>query len=62
MNQKHSESLYHANADVTLVEENVLQINRGITTNVHVNVKNIMIMKKITHGILLHVVVKMENI
>ena len=62
MNQKHSESLYHANVDVTLVEENVLQINRGITTNVHVIVKNIMIMKKIIHEILLHVVVKMENI
>ena len=30
--------------------------------NVNVSVKNVMYVKKITFGILLHVVVKMENI
>ena len=41
---------------------NVIQINGGITVNVDVSVKNIMYVKKIIFGILLHVVVKMENI
>ena len=41
---------------------NVIQINGGITVNVDVSVKNIMFVKKIIFGILLHVVVKMENI
>ena len=42
--------------------ENVTQIRGRITTNVDVNVKNIMYMKKIMFGILLHVIVKIENI
>ena len=44
------------------MEENVIQINGGITINVDVNVKNVMYVKKIMFGILLHVIVKMENI
>ena len=40
-------------------EENVIQINGGIMINVDVSVKNV---EKIMFGILLHVVVKMENI
>ena len=44
------------------MEENVTHINGGITIYVDVNVKNIMYVKKIIFGILLHVVVKMENI
>ena len=44
------------------MEENVIQINNGIMINVDVSVKNIMYVKKIIFGILLHVVVKMENI
>ena len=45
------------------MEENVIQINSGITINVvDVRVKNIMYLKKTMLGILLHVVVKMENI
>ena len=44
------------------MEENVIQINRGITINVNVSVKNFMFVKKIMFGILLHVAVKMENI
>ena len=45
------------------MEENVIQINSGITINVvDVRVKNIMYLKKTMLGILLHVVAKMENI
>ena len=48
----------HANVNVNLMEENVTQINGGIT----ISVKNVMHVKKIIFGILLYVVVKMENI
>ena len=51
--------MYHAN--VNLMAENVIQINGGIMINVNVSVKSVMYMKKIIFGILLHVVVKMEN-
>ena len=44
------------------MEENVIQINGGITINVDASVKNIIYVKKIILGILLHVVVKTENI
>ena len=44
------------------MEQNVSQINGGITINVDVSVKNIMYVKKIMFGNLLHVIVKMENI
>ena len=44
------------------MEKNVVQINGGITINVDVSVKNVMHVKKIIMGILLHIVVKMENI
>ena len=52
------------NVDVSLMEENVIQINSGITKNVDVNVKNIIYMyvKMIIFGILLHVVAKMVTI
>ena len=43
-------------------EENVIQINGGITINVYVSVKYVMYVEKIIFGILLHVVVKIENI
>ena len=49
------------NVNIDLMEENVIQINDGITINAYVNVKNIIYVKKIKFGILLHVVVKMEN-
>ena len=42
--------------------KNLNQINDGITINVYVSVKNIMYVKKVIFVILLHVVVKMENI
>ena len=44
------------------MEENVIQISGGITINVNVSVKNVMYVKKIIFGILLHVVLKMVNI
>ena len=44
--------------NVDLMEENVIQINSGITINVDVSVKNAMYVKKIMFGILLHVIAK----
>ena len=44
------------------MEKNVIQINNGITINVDVSVTDIIYVKKIIFGILLHVAVKMENI
>ena len=44
------------------MEENVTQINSGITTNVDVSVKNVMYVEKIIFGILLYVAEKMINI
>ena len=44
------------------MEENVIQINGGITINVDVSVKNNIYVKNIIFGVLLHVVVKMGNI
>ena len=42
--------------------KNLIEINGGITVNFDVSVKNIIYAKKIMFGILLHVIVKMENI
>ena len=44
------------------MEENVIEINVGITKNINVIVKSVMYVKKIMFGILLHVAVEMENI
>ena len=44
------------------MEENVIQINGRITINADVSVKIVMYVKKIMLGILLHVIVKTENI
>ena len=62
MNQKHEQSIYHTNVNVDLMEENVIQTNGGISINANVSVKNVMYVKKIIFQILLHVVVKVENI
>ena len=43
------------------MKQNVIQINGGITINVNVSVKNITYVKKILFGILLDLIVKMEN-
>ena len=44
------------------MEENVFKVNDGIVVNVDVSVKYVMYVKKILFGILLHEIVKMENI
>ena len=43
-------------------EKNVIQINGRTSVNVDVSIKNVVYLKKIILGILVHVVVKMENI
>ena len=62
MNQKYEQSIYHANVNVNLMEGNLIQVSSGITINVDMSVKNIIHVKKIIFGILVHVFVKMENI
>ena len=42
--------------------ENLIQIKSEITINVYENTKNIIFVKKVIFGILLHVVAKMVNI
>ena len=43
------------------MKPNAIRINGGITINVDVVVKNNIYVKKIIFGILVHVLVKMEN-
>ena len=58
MNQKYQQSIFHANLNVNLMEQNVIQIDCGITINIDMSVKTFMYVKKIMFGILLHVIVK----
>ena len=44
------------------MEENGIQIKSGIIINIDASAKNIIYVKNIIFGILLHVVAKMENI
>ena len=44
------------------MEENVIQVSGGIIANVDVSTKKFMFLKKIMFGILMHVIVEMENI
>ena len=44
------------------MEGNLIKTNNEVMINAHVSVKNIIYVKKIIFGILIHVVVKMENI
>ena len=53
--------IYNVNVNINLIEEIIIQVNGGIMINVDVSVKN-MYVKRIMFGILLHVIVKMENI
>ena len=39
--------MHHANVNVHLMEENLIQINGGVTINIDVSVKKIMCVKKI---------------
>ena len=50
--------MYHVNVNVNLMVESVIQIKNRIMINVGVSVKNIIYVKKIIFGILLHVVKK----
>ena len=50
------------NANLNLMKEIVIQINGGTMINVDVSVKNVIYVKRIMFGILLHVIVEMENI
>ena len=54
--------MYRVYVSADLMEENVIQINGEVMINADVDVENVMYVKKIIFGILLHVVVKMENI
>ena len=46
MNQRFYQSMYHANINVILMEENVIHIKNGIIINVDVSVKNIIFVKR----------------
>ena len=52
--------MYQVNENLNLTLENVIQIKSGITINVQASVENIIYLKKIIFGILLHV--KLVNI
>ena len=54
--------MYHMNANVNLIEQNVIQINVRMTINANMSVKISVYAKNIMFGILLHAIVKMENI
>ena len=56
------ENIKHSNVNVNLIVENVIQIKSGIIINVGASVKNVIYVKNIIFGILLLVVVKIENI
>ena len=60
--EKFLKKIYHANVNVNLMDENLIQFKIGIMINVNASAKNIIIVKLIIFGILLHVVVKIENI
>ena len=50
--------MYHANVNVNLMNENVIQINAGTMINVDVSVKSVMYVKKTIFGILPHAILK----
>ena len=52
MNQQHKKNIYHANVNVNLMVENVIQIKSGLMRNVDVSVKMILYVKNIIFGTL----------
>ena len=56
MYQTISQNIYHANVNVSLMEENVIQMEIGIMIHVDASVKKIIL------AFLFHVVSKMKNI
>ena len=59
---KWTENINKTYINVDFMEKNVIWNNGRITINVDMSVKNVMYVKKIMVGILLHVIVKMKNI
>ena len=62
MIRKNYQSIYHANVNLNLKEENISNINAGIAINVDVSVKSVKYEEKIMFGIPLHVILKMKKI
>ena len=62
MNKKFQQKLYHANVNLSLTEENLIQIKSEITTNFDAILKKHLVCENIIFGILLYVVAKTENI
>ena len=62
MYQTISQNIYHANVSVSLMEENVIQMESGIMIHVDASVKKIISVKTIILAFLSHVVSKMKNI
>ena len=60
INESKTLTKHHANVNVNLMKQNVIQINGGITINVDVSVKNVIYVKKIMFRFLLPVTVKIE--
>ena len=58
---KHWESIFHVSVNTNLMKQNVSQVNGGTIINVDVSVKSIYL-KMVMFGILLYVIVEMENI
>ena len=56
------QTIHHANVNVNLMLESVIQSKSGIIMNFDASVKNIIYVEKIIFGILLHAVAKMVNI
>ena len=52
MNQQHKKNIYHANVNVNLMVENVIQIKSGLMRNVDVSVNIILYVKNIIFGTL----------
>ena len=62
MNRKHLAKNLSYECKFKFGGTNVSQIIGGISINVDVSVKNFIYVKKIMFGIMLHVIVRMENI
>ena len=59
MNQKFDQKTYHANVNINLMEEYVIQVKSDIMIDVDANVKNIYV-KQIIFGILLQVLLTFQ--
>ena len=62
LQEKFKQKIYHANVNINLMVESVIQMKSGIMINVNASAKNIAYVKKFIFGILLHVVAKIVSI